>query len=376
MRILWVSVELPDRDGQGGQRRQFHQIAALRERGHEITVLCPAGRQQSPSLGAVAQVRRPRLHVRGRAVPLALRRVRRLLSELRWDAVLVSHHDSAWLLPERLATPVLLDLHNVISHWHRRSGRAEAAAAAVGAEAAAVDRADAVTTCSRVEADRLQEMHPDLAAPVFVAPLGVAPHEWPEQVFDRSAPRVALFGGWGWEPNRLGLTWFVEQVWPLVRAQVTAAQCLIAGSGVPASLIEGRADDEGPAADGLSFVGRVDDLAAFTATAAVVAVPVQRGVGAALKYAESLASGAAVVATADAAGAFAALPLPDAALLVSDDPGQWATWIVERLQRRHVEAAPAAGRDLALSALTWDAAVQPVHAWLTQRRPGQETEPR
>lgn len=355
MRVLWLSVELPDVDGQGGQRRQFHQIKALHARGHDLTVVSPAGPGSSPALQGIVRVRRPRLHVRGRAVPLALRRLHALVADPFWDAVVVSHLGSLWMLPERSA-PVLLDLHNVFSAWHAQEGRGARAQAALAEEAAGLGRADAVSTCSELETRRLRQAHPSaLPAHVLTAPLGVDPAEWPERPFDRARPRVALFGGWSWEPNRRGLLWFADEVWPRVRQAAPDAECVVAGSGMPS-------DRALP--PGMASAGRVPDLAEFTASATVVAVPVIAGVGAAMKYAESLATGAAVVATPDAASAFGPAELPASSLLVSGDAAEWASWIIARLAARGTEPVPAEGRAHALTALSWDRAVEPIDAWL------------
>lgn len=355
MRILWMSVELPDRQGQGGQRRQFHQIKALSDRGHEITVVSPAAAGPHSGAEQTVQVRRPRLHIKGRAIPFARRRLHSLASENSWDAIVISHLDSIWMLPPAPKAPVLLDLHNVFSSWHDRGGRVSDATAARALEAEGIARADAVTVCSELEEERLRAAHPELASNAFTAPLGVDPAEWPDQVFTRPRPRVALFGGWAWDPNRRGLAWFCDEVWPLVRELVADAEALVAGSGIAADRV---------LPVGVQSVGRVADLAAFTATASVVAVPVVGGVGAAMKFAESLASGAAVVATPDAANAFPALSLPDSALHVSASPRKWAEWIAARLSARESEQAPASGRDYALNALSWARAVHPIDSWL------------
>src|SRR5690606_2996522 len=107
-------------------------------------------------------------------------------------------------------------------------------------------------------------------------------------------------------------------VWPAVKSRSPDAEGLVAGTGVA---------DTGDWPGGLRFVGRVDDLAAFTAAAAVVAVPVIEGVGAALKFGEALATGSAVIATPDAASA-----LPSSGAYTSADPVEWADWIHQRLE--------------------------------------------
>lgn len=351
-RVLWVSVETPDRNGQGGQRRQYHQISALVDRGQDITVLVPNSRQDDRSIRALVTVLRPRISVRGRVFKRWMNRLRVTIQSPEWDAIILSHHESAWLMPHRaLATPVLVDIHNVMSAWHLAAGRLAEATAALEMESGAVRGATAVSTCSETELRRLVEMHPDAAGKAFAAPLGVDPAEWPAEGFDRSEPIVALFGSWDWRPNSLGLAWFLGEVWPAVREGAPDAVALVAGSG---------AGDVSEWPDGARFVGRVDDLARFAASATVVAVPVLEGVGASVKFAEALASGAAVAATPDGANAF-----DDPPAFVSADPTQWATWIIQRLQGRSTEPAPAASRGEALSHLTWDVAVEPIDSWLS-----------
>lgn len=351
-RVLWASVETPAQDGQGGQRRQFHQIKALRARGWDITVMVPTAGQSDVSIRTIVPVLRPRFAVRGRVIPPLLRRTRRNVGDERWDAIVVSHHESIWMLPERPSAPVLLDVHNVMSAWHRVAGRDDEALAAASEESAAIRRSDGVMTCSETELRRLLSAHPGAADTGFAAPLGVDPDEWPEQPFTRDDPRVVLFGSWSWEPNRRGLEWFLASVWPRVTARCRGARCLVAGSGV---------DDDRSWPDGARFVGRVDDLAAFGAAATVVAVPVITGVGASVKFAEALATGAAVVATPDGANA-----VDDPPAFVSDDPADWADWIADRLERRTLEGAPHQARGFALSRLDWDAAVNPIDRWLRE----------
>ena len=95
-------------------------------------------------------------------------------------------------------------------------------------------------------------------------------------------PVVKLFGNWGWAASAAGLRWFLDEVWPGLDHSLGWA-CQIAGSGVAQPL---------PA--GVRAVGRVRSVSEFLSHATAVVVPVRSGVGAPLKYAEALASGAPV----------------------------------------------------------------------------------
>lgn len=244
---------------------------------------------------------------------------------------------------------MLLDVHNVFSHWHRTGGRVAEAETWQRLESIAVTDADGVMTCSDAETRRLVESHPDALGKAFTAPLGIDPGEWPDQVFTRDEPLVAMFGSWGWAPNQQGLAWFLDEVWPSVRARVPAARALVAGGG---------AHSVGWP-EGAEFVGRVADLAAFTAAATVVCVPVHHGVGASVKFPESLATGAAVIATSDGGSA-----LTDPPAVISDSPTRWIDWITERLEHRSEEPVPAPARERALREYTWTSAAAPIADWL------------
>lgn len=350
--ILWVSAETPDRYGQGGQRRQYHQIAALSQLGHELKVVSLASQQSSESIEKITAIRRMRTSVKGILIPSLVRRLHRLIERDLSETLIVSHVESCGMLPPRFwdDRPKLLDVHNVMSDWLFRRGLSDEAYRSLEAEGAALAQFTSASTCSDLEAQRLRLHHPEFAGRVFSAPLGVDPEEWPNVRYSRLEPIVALFGSWDWLPNQLGLAWFAQDVWPQVVATYPSARALVAGSGV--------ADSEvWPA--GMHYVGRAPNLAAFTAQATVVAVPVFEGVGASVKFAESLASGASVAATSDGSNAFTNTPA-----FVSDDPKSWASWICERLAARDREAVPSPGRQFALHNLTWGSAVIPIHEWL------------
>lgn len=356
VRVLWLSSETPDRFGQGGQRRQYFQIREL-SRDYEVHVVTLAGPQSDASLRAlpsVASVQRIALTIRGIHVPLLGARWRRAIRSGRFDAVIVAHAESWWLYQELVrdaSLRTLVDIHNVFSEWYRAAGRNHEALEHEKMESEILRRADAVSVCSMTELGRLRRIHPEIRRG-FVAPLGIDPAEWPEQTWSQPRPTVALFGSWDWEPNADGLAWFFRYVWPHVLEEVGDSKALVAGRsmGVLGSL---------PA--GVQTVGRVQDLAAFLGSAAVVAVPVRNGVGASVKFAEALASGSPVIATTDAANAHPAAPAE-----VTDAPEKWITWIVARLKGRLVEPRPTPARAYALQELTWSQSIQPLRDWLAQ----------
>jgi hypothetical protein len=96
---------------------------------------------------------------------------------------------------------------------------------------------------------------------------------------------AALIGTWTWQPNRIGLAWFLDEVVPHLRPDF---QVRIAGS-VPAGI--------GSPHPGIKFVGRVPDAQAFVRSAAVVPLISTAGTGVQLKTIETFELGLPSVAT-------------------------------------------------------------------------------
>lgn len=130
---------------------------------------------------------------------------------------------------------------------------------------------------------------------------------------------AALIGTWTWQPNRIGLDWFLDKVVPNLRPGFTVR---IAGS-VPAGL---RSDHPG-----VSFVGRVPDAQDFVRSAAVVPLISTAGSGVQLKTIETFELGLASVATSRSLRGIDYRP---ANCTVTDDPLSFA---------RALEAAVDAG---------------------------------
>jgi glycosyltransferase involved in cell wall biosynthesis len=102
------------------------------------------------------------------------------------------------------------------------------------------------------------------------------------------SPAVVLFGSEGWRPNREGARWFVEAVWPRVRAALPQAVLHVLGPPV------------GSAAGVRTRPAPIDSREAF-ARGAVLVVPLHVAAGVRMKILEAWARGVPVVATPEAA---------------------------------------------------------------------------
>ncbi|MGC3989012.1 MAG: glycosyltransferase [Chthoniobacteraceae bacterium] len=97
-----------------------------------------------------------------------------------------------------------------------------------------------------------------------------------------------LFVGSAYVANVQGLTWFLEQVWPQVRAAVPSAQLRVCG----------KVCEKIPnPPEGVELLGLCEDLEVEYAAAAAVVVPLLVGSGVKIKLVEALAYGKACVTT-------------------------------------------------------------------------------
>ncbi len=192
------------------------------------------------------------------------------------------------------------------------------------------------TTVLAAQAREAEEIRPKVTAKVLVTPIVMQPRALnPEAV----TPGRCLFVGSNIAPNRTGLEFLLEAVWPQVRAQIPGAKLAVAGT-VSLGLNDARAANL-PSL-GVELLGRVPSLEAEYARAAVCLVPLLLGTGIKIKLLEALSFGRAVVSTSlGIEGLEAWAP---GAVSVADDADSFATAIVQllnddALRRRREDAA-------------------------------------
>ncbi|TGX53511.1 glycosyltransferase [Sphingomonas gei] len=144
-------------------------------------------------------------------------------------------------------------------------------------------RADAVLAIQATEAQFVAAYVPE-TLPVLV-PMAIDSVAEPQP----GDPDILLFVGSNTAPNVHGLQWFVDSVWPAVRAAAPRSRLLVAGT--VGSAIAG-------APEGVELLGLVDDLAALYRQAGIVVSPLLHGSGLKIKLVEALAHGKASVVTA------------------------------------------------------------------------------
>jgi len=163
--------------------------------------------------------------------------------------------------------------------------------------------------------------------------------------------RVIFVASFFYTPNRNGLSFLLEEVFPRVWAELPDTRLMLIGAGLPElSEVDPRVEP----------VGFVEDLGAAYARASCAVVPLLQGGGTPLKFIEALAYGLPVVATPRAAAGLAVSDGRDC--LIAEHAEPFAQALVGVLRDGGLELARH-GRELvaerysieALSALLADA---------------------
>lgn len=357
MRLLVLTTRLFDKPGSGGEICTARLLDGLREAGHEIVLagrgdaalarrwantVIPVGDIERPFdeqprlrrlyavVSALSAGRPVTVHRQGGAKTQAL--VAPLLASC--DAAIVDHLQVWPWLGAQCDKPVMLVNHNVESDNYMRHSRAANRGChgnpstrpatrflmrreAYGLRAMELDalaHADVVACLSEGDAERLRRLAA-MAKREVRARLAVLPGyprtpraEVPPRP-PRERPCIGLIGTWTWAPNRQGLRWLIDHVWPSIGHR---AELVLAGGG-----LEGMA-----LPPGTRVLGRVADAQAFYDAVDVIAVPSLSGSGVQEKAIEAIGTGLPVVATTHALrGLSEALP---AQVRMADSPAAFA----------------------------------------------------
>lgn len=158
-------------------------------------------------------------------------------------------------------------------------------------EQAGCRRATLAMACSPRDEAALLELRPDLPIRVVPNTLDLSRYESPGAT-PSGEPTILYTGGMDWFPNRDAVSFFVDSIWPRVRAALPTVRFVIAGRNPTAE----QRRTLGPL-PGIELTGTVPDMRPLIAQATVIVVPLRIGSGTRLKILEAGAMKKAVVTT-------------------------------------------------------------------------------
>lgn len=277
------------------------------------------------------------------------RAIARAIAAERPDLIVVDFPHAEVLLPPDATPPRVLFTHNVEAEiferhaaqtrgfWRRvwrdqarRMARFEAEALGRARSVIAVSARDAAELARRYGHGRIASIDTGVDLDYFA----VLPEPPPEP------PTIVFTGVMDSPANTDGISFLMDEVWPLLAARNPAARALIVGRNPPESLVRAAG------ARGLpwSFTGRVPDIRTHVAEAHVAVIPLRVGSGTRIKAFEAMGMGRPVVGTR--VGMEGLDVTPGEHFLLADTPAEFADAVARLLEdpglrRRMAQAARA-----------------------------------
>lgn len=247
----------------------------------------------------------------------------------------IVHLDTIALAPYRRqcgAVPTVLAHHNIESQLMARRAEHERGAAArwyvrtqarrlVDYEREQAGQFRLNITVSQADADSLRRICPE--AVTAVVPNGVDT-EYFKPRLDEETPALVYTGGMNMFANRDAVEWFLDQIWPRIKAAVPGARFFAVGQNPSAEVLQAVAAD--PAIEAPGFV---DDVRPWVARSAIYVVPLRVGGGTRLKMVDAMAQGKAIVATT--LGAEGIDGKHGEHFVLADQPGEFADAVIRLL---------------------------------------------
>jgi glycosyltransferase involved in cell wall biosynthesis len=105
-------------------------------------------------------------------------------------------------------------------------------------------------------------------------------------------PHILHIGTMYWPPNIDGMTWFLDEIYPLIQRAIPEVRCTLVGARPPASLIEYSRKDPS-----VTVTGYVEDPLPYLEQASLMVVPLRAGGGMRVKILNALSQGIPMVST-------------------------------------------------------------------------------
>ncbi len=180
---------------------------------------------------------------------------------------------------------------------------------------------DAVTCTSEIDAAIFEKHCPkDI---VKIIPNGVDVNHFTPDSESEDAAHLVYIGSMDWYPNEDAVSFFADEVLPIIRESVQNAKFTIVG-GNPSENVQRLAGR-----DGIVVTGRVPEIRPYFSAASVFVVPLRIGSGTRLKILEALAMGKAVVSTTVGAEGLALKNGEE--IMIADEPNHFAEAVIRLL---------------------------------------------
>ncbi|MEO8611085.1 MAG: glycosyltransferase family 4 protein [Chloroflexota bacterium] len=181
---------------------------------------------------------------------------------------------------------------------------------------------DAVTAVT--EEDRRWLVEAGARPEMPVIPIAIDTDEQAQIARKPSGPHIVHIGTMYWPPNIDGITWFLDEIYPLIKQQIPDVRCTLIGARPPASIVERMQTDPS-----LTVTGYVEDPLPYLADSSMMVVPLRAGGGMRVKILNALSQGIPMVSTTVGCEGIAVKDGED--ILIADDSQGFADATVRLL---------------------------------------------
>ena len=201
------------------------------------------------------------------------------------------------MLTKQVLPPIFFDLDDIEHvamlrhlsqppHWWRKNFSYLQLPALLLGERSAIKLSHTTFVCSDLDQHKLTRLFH--TRNVMTVPNAVT---LPAATSPSLEPRIVMLGNYEYPPNRLGVEFFLDQVWPTILANCPSAEVIFAGHRVEAIQHYAHPPPQ------VTFPGFVEDLDGLYQGARVVICPILTGGGTRVKIMEAAAYGRPIVST-------------------------------------------------------------------------------
>ncbi|MES2417174.1 MAG: glycosyltransferase family 4 protein [Bacteroidota bacterium] len=159
-----------------------------------------------------------------------------------------------------------------------------------------------------------------------VFPVAVDFDKYKVDLTKTSFPTLFHLGAMDWRPNKEGLEWFLDEIWPDIEELSGELRFYIAGKNMPQQFFEYDSDN-------LIVEGEVFDAVEFMNSKAIMIVPLLSGSGMRVKIIEGMAMQKCIIATSMAAEGINCIHGKD--ILIANTPDEFYRSILQCITQPH-----------------------------------------
>jgi glycosyltransferase involved in cell wall biosynthesis len=267
-------------------------------------------------------------------------------------AIIFDAHNAVWTIIERMGHNAPWYLKPVLALETRRIKRYEGQVVHHFDRTLAVTEVDRQALSAAAATSSPNEANPPVLA-IPVIPIAVDTIQLQPVRRQPGSTDILTLGTLHYPPNADGIRWFMNEVFPLIQAQVPEVTLTIIGKNPPKDFLD-RASHE---PQSIRITGYVPDLTPYLDKAALMVVPVRAGGGMRVRILEAFARAIPVVTTTIGLEGIDAQPGEE--VLLANTPCDFSSSVVRLLQDEALQAKLAAnGRRLAETRYDWKAALK------------------